>query len=109
MLLPSFVHSAPYVVKKYFILEHLLCLENELLFWSTFLFCPTGCRRQPCTHPSLADVAGKGLPHQVPSTKYIDELLGTVSVHLMKYSILCQSSDGWSQPLHNDYDKCFNK
>ena len=38
MLLPSFVRSAPYVVKKYFILEHLLCLENELLFWSTFYF-----------------------------------------------------------------------
>ena len=57
MLLPSFVHSAPYIVKKYFILEHLLCLVNDLLFWSTFLFCPTGCRRQPCTH--LADVCCK--------------------------------------------------
>ena len=56
MLLPSFVYSAPFVEKKYFILEHLLCLVNELLFWSTFLFCPTGCRRQPCTHPRLADV-----------------------------------------------------
>ena len=68
MLLPSFVHTAPYIVKKYFILEHLLCLVDELLFWSTFLFCPTGCGRQPCTHPSLADVCWERII--TPSTKY---------------------------------------